>query len=65
MNDIPPKRAFQTTQATEMKTLAEKAGVVDHDQLVRLAKIDQRIAEEGTIDITDLSEEEYLALFKA
>lgn len=65
MNDIPSKRAFLSGQTPEMQALADKAGVVDHEQLVRFASVDQRIAEQGTIDITDLSDEDYLALFKA
>lgn len=65
MNDIPSKRAFLAAQTAEMEELAQKAGVVDHEQLVRFANIDKRIAEEGTVDITDLSKADFLALFKA
>lgn len=65
MNDIPSKRAFQAAHSADLEALAKKAGVVDHAQLVRFANIDQRIAEQGTVDITDLSDEDYLALFKA
>jgi hypothetical protein len=48
-------------QTPEMVELAEKAGVIDAEQLIRFMSIEQRIAEGSVVDVTDMSPDEWLS----
>jgi hypothetical protein len=50
----------QFLQTPEMIELAEKAGVVDAEQLIRFMSVKQRITEGNVVDVTDMSDEEKL-----
>ncbi|WP_041659807.1 hypothetical protein [Asticcacaulis excentricus] len=59
MTDIISKAAFANSIPAE---LAQEAGLVDHQQLVRFMEIHETLATSELVDITDMTDAQLLAM---
>ncbi len=56
------KRQVRSNGELNLSELASRAGVVDYDLLIRFLTIDTEIRNANLIDVTDLSDDEFLEL---
>ena len=62
MNEITDTKSFRNAEELQKSDLAKRAGIKDHDMVVRFLNIDQQKAQGGTVNVTKLniSDEELL-----
>ena len=61
MTEQPLRTAFIESAVSSSEELGQKAGLVDSQQLLRFLTIDERIERFGAVDVTNMSDEEFLA----